>query len=353
MLHDAWDGSVPPRGRERNPPRSALLRAALLRPALLLLAVLSLSSGCATIDPAQIAADRAAARLASEVAARVASGFVGVYKGRLPAASGSGRAITLELRGDGRAQLVSVYLGRGLRAETGRWSAVGDTLRVEWEQTDTERVVLPSEWLRTDSRLVPSSWDHSVWGDVGLPLSRWDASRAARAGCAWRPFADAKLGLRLLVESCAAAVPASRFATRGAEIVDLADVGEGERGTPVVQVFSKPAGTPIDAAIRARFFPEMVPRMRSGCRVQQATAGDGAARNARETWQIVPTESYREDTAKWRAAEPDAMVCGPYGQRNGRGHFEFHPDVSATRYLFLWLGADEPRFDEHSIELLD
>jgi hypothetical protein len=47
------------------------------------------------------------------------------------------------------------------------------------------------------------------------------------------------------------------------------------------------------------------------------------------------------------------MVCGPYGQRNGRGYFEFHPARSKTRYLFVWLGAGEPRFDEHSIELLD
>lgn len=343
ILHDDRNGSVPSGARERN----------LLCAALVVGIALSVAPGCATIDPAQRAADQAAARLAVEVAARVASGFVGVYAGQLPAASGSGRAITLELRSDGRAQLVSVYLGRGLRAESGRWSATGDTLRVEWDQTDEALVVATSEWLRAGSELVPSSWDRRIWGEIGLPLSRWDASRAARAGCAWRPFADAKLGLRLLVESCGARVPGSRFATRGAEIVDLADAGEGERGTPVVQVFQKAAGEAIDAAIRARFFPEMVPRMRSGCRVRQATAGGGTARNARETWEIAPTESYREATAKWRAAEPSAMVCGPYGQRNGRGYFEFHPSASTTRYLFLWLGADEPRFDEHSIEVLD
>ena len=347
MLHDDTDGSVPSRARERS----------LLRVGLLLWTALSVAPGCATIDPAQIAADRAAARLASELAARVASGFVGVYAGRLPAASSSGRALTLELHSDGRARLVSLYLGRGLRAETGRWSAAGDTLRVAWERTDEELLVTPSEWLRTGSELVPASWDRRVWGDVGLALSRWDASRAARAGCAWRPFADATLGLRLLVESCADGVPGSRFATRGAEIVDLAEVGEGERGTPVIQVFGKPAEQAIDAAIRARFFPKMVPRMRSGCRVRQAPAGDagngGPHRDALEIWEIVPTESYREDTAKWRAAEPNAMVCGPYGQRNGRGYFEFQPGASATRYLFVWLGADEARFDERSIELLD
>ncbi len=343
MLHDDSDGSVPARVRERN----------LLRATLLLSIALSLAPGCARIDPAQIAADRAAERLASEVAARVSSGFVGVYAGHVPAASSSARAITLELRSDGRAQLVSVYLGRGLRAERGRWSAAGDTLRVEWEPADREPAGMPSEWLRAGAQLLPVSWERSVWGDAGLLFARWDASRAPRSGCSWRPYADATLAVRLLVESCAGEVPNSRFATRGAEIVDLAGVGEGERGTPVIQVFSKSARESIDAAIRARFFPEMVPRMRAGCRVRQASAGHEASRNGRQTWEIVPSESYGEDTAKWRAAEPGAMVCGPYGRRDGRGYFEFHPGTSETRYLFVWLGVDEPRFDELSVELLD
>jgi hypothetical protein len=343
MLQDESDGSAPFEACERS----------VLRAVLLLSIALSLASGCAAVDPARIAADRAAARQASEVAARVASGFVGVYAGRLPAASGSARAITLELRSDGRAQRVVVYPGRGLHAEGGRWSAAGDILQVEWDRTDAQPTAAPSEWLRAGSRLVPASWDRTAWGEAGLPLARWHASRAPRAGCAWRPFADAALGLQLLVESCAAGVPSRRLAARGAEIVDLAGVGEGERGTPVIQVFGKPADQAIDAAIRARFFPEMVPKMRSGCRVRRAPTDGGAASNSREIWEIVPTEGYREDTAKWRAAEPSAMVCGPYGQRNGRGYFEFHPGASATRYLFIWVGADEPRFDEHSIELLD
>jgi hypothetical protein len=343
MLHDDSDGSVPPWSRERLARRAALV----------FLAVLILAPGCATFDAAQIEAERAAERLAIEMAARTASGFVGVYAGRLPAAAGSGRSMTLELRADGRAQLVNVYLGRGLRAERGRWFATGDTLRVEWESVDEAIVVMPTEWVRSGSTLVPTAWDPVTWGNVGFPLSRWEASRAPRAGCAWRPFADAMLGLRLLVESCAEGVAGSRFTTRGAEIVDVSGVGEGERGTPVIQVFSKPAGTPMDAAIRARFFPEMVPRMRAGCRIIRIRFENGDEPDGRETWEILPTEKYQENTAKWRAAEPAAMVCGPYGQRNGRGYFEFHPAKSKTRYLFVWLGAGEPRFDEHSIELLD
>lgn len=351
MLHDVPNGSARTLACERSPRFDAVPRRVAL-----FLAALWLSTGCATIDPGQRAAEKAARQAAIEVAARVASGFVGVYAGRLPAASSAGRAITLELRADGRAQLVSVYLGRGVRAERGHWSAAADALRVEWEAFGDGPSSSPTEWLRAGPLLVPSVWDRSIWGDAGLPLTRWQASRAPRAGCGWRPFSDATLGIRLLVESCAPGASAAHFAARGAEIVDIAD-GDDARGTPVVQVFSKPALEPIDAAIRARFFPQMVPRMRAGCRVRRGASSDPgdppSADASPETWEIVPTESYQEATAKWRAAEPNAMVCGPYGQRNGRGYFEFHPDVSTTRYLFVWLGADAPRFDEQSIELLN
>ena len=311
------------------------------------------AAGCATIDPAQRAAEREATRAALDAAERISSGFVGVYAARRPAASSGGRAFTLELRVSGTAELVTVYLGRGRVVELGTWEAAGDALRVEWEaRPDGVPAPAPMEWLRSGAQLVPAVWDPSVWGEAGLPLTRWQASRPARAGCSWRPFADAVLGLRLLVESCATGVPGGRFAARGAEIVDVADASGGARGTPVIQVFSKRAGHAIDEAIRARFFPQLVPTVRAGCRVRrQATAGEADA--AREIWRIVPTDEYREQTAKWREAEPGAMVCGPYSERAGEGYFEFRPNESATRYLFVWIGGDLPHFDEHSIELLD
>lgn len=349
LLHDDPDGSVPCRARERSAREPVALALVLV------LAALWLAPGCASTDPGRRAAERAAEQRALEVADRVASGFVGVYAARRPAAAETGRAITLELRSDGIARLVNVYPGRGIRAESGRWSADADRLRVEWDNIGEEFGQPPMEWLRTGPALAPAIWDPAVWGDAGLPLTRWEASRRARAGCTWRPFADATLRLRLLVESCPAGVPGPRLVARGAEIVDIAGAAEGERGTPVIQMFSKPAPEPIDAAIRARFFPQMVPRMRAGCRVEPAAVVVDATNPGatRETWEIVPTPDYRAETAKWRAAEASAMVCGPYGQRDGRGFFGYQPDRSTTRYWFVWIGAEPPSFDEHSIELLE
>jgi hypothetical protein len=117
-------------------------------------------------------------------------------------------------------------------------------------------------------------------------------------------------------------------------------------------VFGKKPRQPLAEAIRQRFFPQLVPRVRKGCVVRRG-GGVDLGDPDKQTWTIAPTDKYRAETAKWRAAEPAAMVCGPYGLRDGVGYFEFHPKASPGRYLFVWLGREEPRFDERSIELLD
>jgi hypothetical protein len=315
-------------------------------------AALALTAGCAgAIPPArQRAAEQAAARAAAESAVREASGFLGVYAARVPAGLGPARAVTLLLRGDGVAVLDSVRLGRGVERQIGRWSSAGEELRVEWVSGPDGLAPASMAWLRAEGRLVPSEWDPGAWGEGGLGLARWEASRAPRSGCYWQPFADATLGVRLLVEGCSEG--GHRFSARGAEIVDVSDATAGARGTPVVQVFGKKPEQPLPDAIRRRFFPQLVPRVRAGCVVRRG-GGVEHAEPAKEVWTIGATAKYREETAKWRAAEPGAMVCGPYGERDGVGYFEYHPKASPSRYLFVWLGREAPRFDERSIELLD
>lgn len=332
-FHGPANGSARPRACEQ-----------VLRRALVTLAALTLAGGCAAARPP---AQRAAERAAAEAAARDASGFVGVYAERLPAGALPARAITLLVRRDGVAVLDAVRLGRGIERQIGRWTAAGDELRVEWVAAPEGGTPTSTAWLRDGARLAPTEWDPGRWGEAGLGLARWEASRPARPGCAWQPFADAILGLRLLVEGCGEQGP--RFAARGAEIVAATDAAAGQRGTPIVQVFDKKPEQPLPDAIRKRFFPQLVPRVRAGCVVRRASGGEPA----KEIWRIVATEKHREETARWRAAEPAAMVCGPYGERDGVGYFEYHPEASPGRYLFVWLGRDAPHFDERSIELLD
>lgn len=367
-LHDAANGSVPP------PPRDRLAA----RRALAILAALALTTGCAAATAPQVpsAADEAATRAAAQAAAREASGFVGVFAARpsgaveanaqagsragaaadsradaAPGASPAAAPTTLELRVDGTAQLEIVRLGRGVERRPGRWGVSGEELRVEWDTPDPSGALpAPTTWLRAGDRLVASQFDPGSWGAEGLALTRWEASRPARPGCHWQPFADAALAVRLLVEGCGAGGP--HYAARGAEIVDVRDASAAARGTPILQVFAKKPREPLGDAIRKRFFPQLVPRVRQGCVVRRG-GGVDLGDPGKETWTIAPTEKYRAETAKWRAAEPTAMICGPYGLRDGVGYFESHPRSSQSRYLFVWLGREEPRFDERSIEFLD
>jgi hypothetical protein len=346
--HDGANGSVPALGCELgSEPRA--------RRALAACAALALATGCATATapPAQRAPDPAVARAQEALeAAREASGFVGVWAARVAADAQPARAVTLELRKDGTAELVSVRLGREVETQPGRWGVSGEALRVEWDPRDGSGAVpAPTTWLRADGRLVPAPSDPVAGGEAGPVLARWDGSRTPRPGCRWHPFVDATLALRLLVEACDG--DRRRFVARGAEIVELDDGADpAARGTPIVQVFAKPPRQPLADAIRKRFFPPLVPRVRAGCVVRRG-GGVDLGDPAKQTWTIAPTDKYRAQTARWRAAEPSAMVCGPYGLRDGVGYFEFHPAASADRYLFVWLGREEPRFDERSIELLD
>ncbi|HEY8492511.1 MAG TPA: hypothetical protein VIN04_01390 [Myxococcota bacterium] len=344
--HDAANGSVP----------RAAAKAA--RGALVLLVAAQLAA-CATAptpSPARRAAAEAAARAAADRAAREASGFVGVYAARLATRARPGLAVTLELRVDGTAELAIVSVGRGIETWPGRWGRSGEELRVEWDPVaPATEAPPPMRWRREGERLVPVQWDPnhwSAWGAAGPVLARWVPSRVPRPGCRWRPFADAALALRLLVEACDGDPPA-RFVARGTAVIDTADPSAGESGTPILEVFAKKPGEPLADAIRKRFFPQLVPRVRKGCAVRRAV-GVHPNDRTKETWTIAPTETYRAQTAKWRAAEPAAMVCGPYGVREGLvGYFEFHPKASPGRYLFVSLGPGHPHFDERSIELLD
>jgi len=312
---------------------------------------LALTLGCAAAAPPPGPSPEVVqARVAAERAAREASGFVGIYRARE-----AGLATTLRVRSDGTAELASVRLGRGVERRPGRWGVSGGQLRIEWDPVDGSGAApAPLTWLRAeDGTLVPATSDPAAaatGGATGPLLARWEPSRAPAAGCAWEPLADAALGLRLLVEACGANGP--RFAVRGAEIVAVSNESGGARGIPIVQVFAKDPKQPLAEAIRARFFPLLVPRVRKGCVVRKG-GGPALGDPAKQTWTIAPTEKYRGETEKWRAAEPTAMVCGPYGERDGIGYFEFHPKASPGRYLFVWLGRETPRFDERSIELLD
>ena len=246
----------------------------------------------------------------------------GIYRAYLPAADAAGRAITLDLRADGKAQLTTLLVGRGEPvADLGTWSADASGVRVQLAGRDGGPAPAPLVWTQHRLRLEASHWDDRVYGALGLPLVRWNPSRAAQPGCIWRPLTDARLGLRLLAESCAP--PATPF-----------DVGAA------IQSFPKRAGAPIEVALRDGFVAPL-PGFESqlcGVRVARSVAlGD-------------PTK-FAFEIAPKRKRAPLEPACEKWGVQEG-AYFEYHPAESRDRVLFVRRGSGAPGFDERSIELL-
>lgn len=95
-----------------------------------------------------------------------ASGFVGIYKGFLPAATCCGRDITLTLSPDGPATMSTNFLnGEPPIVQTGTWAEVGDgRIDLTWDGVDTPLTLeLVDGTLRTTA-------DDTSYGSDGLTL---------------------------------------------------------------------------------------------------------------------------------------------------------------------------------------
>jgi hypothetical protein len=252
----------------------------------------------------------------------VQGSVAGIYRAYLPAADAAGRAITLELRASGGAQLTTLYAGNGEPlAESGTWSADASGIRVQLAARNGGAVPAPIAWTQRRLRLEPSEWDEQVYGALGLPLVRWTPSRDPKRGCTWRPLTDAGLGLRLLAESCA------RSATPF-------DVGTA------IESFPKRADASIEVALTERFVAPLPGFESTICAVRRAK---GVALDD-------PTK-FAFEIAPKRKRAPLEPACQTWGAQHG-WYFEYHPAESRERVLFVRRGAGTPGFDERSIELL-
>ena len=248
---------------------------------------------------------------------------IGIYRAYLPAADAVGRAITLDLRASGEAELTTLYVGKGEPVvEAGTWSSDASGVHVQLAARGGRAAPAPLAWTQRRLRLEPASWDERVYGGVGLPLVRWLPSRAPRPGCVWRPATDARLGLRLLAESCAASPTPFDVAA-------------------AIRSFSKRPDAAIEVALTERFVAA-VPELESRLCAVRAAKGVALGDPTKFAFEIAPKR-------KRAAGEP---ACKTWDAQGGEAYFEYHPAESRGRVLFVRPRAQPARFDERSIELL-
>ena len=176
-------------------------------------------------------------------------------------------------------------------------------------------------------------------------------STPAGVDCAWKPFDSPSLGLKMLVQQCAAPERQYSLRTQGNAIYIRAKAGdEAGREQKIVEVFTKPVDVPIQNAIRERFVAPVAAYRNAGCEVRDIRDLLFLGRE-QITLDIFPIGRYgypSELTGKGDAYS----VCGDYGFKSDNSRFfSFHPDEDKTKYLFISMPANKSLFDPLSILL--
>ena len=174
--------------------------------------------------------------------------------------------------------------------------------------------------------------------------------REAAPGCRWEPWEDQELGLRMTVQKCDG--PSARQFKTLANTVRLVAPGQDPaRARIVIAVLDKGGRQKLSDAILSAVGSDFSSRQKVGCEVVPADSRFPLGDEGKQVWQIVPNAIYRAEAERLRQAEPDAEVCGPYGDLPAAQYFEYHPAESKVRYLFVRAGEYAQYFDTKSIVL--
>lgn len=176
-------------------------------------------------------------------------------------------------------------------------------------------------------------------------------STPAGVDCAWKTFDSPSLGLKMLVQQCAAPERQYILRTQGNAIYLRAKAGdEAGREQKIIEVFAKPVDVPIQSAIHQRFVAPSAAYKNAGCEVRDIRDLLFLGRE-QITLDIFPIGQYgypSELTGKGEAYS----VCGDYGYKPDNSRFfSFHPDEDKTKYLFISIPANKSLFDPLSILL--
>jgi hypothetical protein len=190
------------------------------------------------------------------------------------------------------------------------------------------------------------------------------ASRDAGIDCTWKPHEFKELGLRLLFKDCKD--PAAHY-----ELYQEGDWIKMRRPSDPVtfgsqyllRVLSKPAEQGIADAIQKQFVEQVVINDSNDKRKNkkdQIAARKHCSVIAKAQWnddpllqryEIMPKPGkYKRQIDRELQKEPRDFGCGEYGAGQSTTYFEYHPQQSKTKFVYVNFGWDEDAlFDEKTI----
>jgi hypothetical protein len=190
------------------------------------------------------------------------------------------------------------------------------------------------------------------------------ASRDAGAGCMWKAYEFKKLGVRLLFKDCKD--PAAHY-----ELRQEGDWIKMHRPSdPVtfgsqylIRVLSKPADQSIAESIQKQFVEQILISDSTDQRKNkrdQIVARKQCGVIAKTQWnndpllqrfEIMPKPGkYKRQIERALQKEPRDYGCGEYGAGQSTTYFEYHPQQSKTKFIYVNFGWDDDAlFDEKTI----
>lgn len=97
--------------------------------------------------------------------------LTGEYEALLPAADAPGRKVTLSLRADTTAELITEVPGREIVRQAGRWSSLPPQVRFDF-RPESGRRRESLTWTIHGDQLLPLIWDKAEYGERGPVMRR-------------------------------------------------------------------------------------------------------------------------------------------------------------------------------------
>jgi hypothetical protein len=174
-------------------------------------------------------------------------------------------------------------------------------------------------------------------------------SSEPEAGCKWSPFRADTIGIFMLIQDCVPSVVGG-YAVVGNAIIDIIPDTGLLADYKDIEVFNKPKDQKIEDAIKEQFL-DRIPNNK--CVVVRYVEDYKNRNTFAERYLIQPNPRRKALLDKEAGTDiPNYDECGEYAlDPDAERYFEYQPNTSQTKFMFVSLPPDLPYFDPESIRI--
>lgn len=179
--------------------------------------------------------------------------------------------------------------------------------------------------------------------------------RQAEKDCKWEDFSASNLGISIMVQNCNWKEMSPIFLESKNAIIQIPEKLKNSKKDyyKVIEVYKKKENEDFEEVINKQFISKLSRVEKNHCSAKQSyfILDDKSKVNFVIEPDTVLSERILQQTSEGQIPRDP---CGEYGI-SGNGfirYFEYHPEESKTKYIFVRVGQDAPLFDEKTIRFL-